>query len=82
VIARDAGVTVVEWRRKLEIAAPARIGEEVRLGLRPEDVTLLLATKSRALERPQLSARNDRARDALDPGDPDRRRCRLPVVAT
>jgi len=55
VIARDAGVTVVEVAgRKLEIAAPARIGEEVRLGLRPEDVTLLLATEV----APLSSARN------------------------
>jgi molybdopterin-binding protein len=55
VIARDAGVTIVEVAgRKLEIAAPARIGEDVRLGLRPEDVTLLLATEV----APLSSARN------------------------
>jgi len=55
VTARDAGVTVVEVAgRKLEIAAPARIGADVRLGLRPEDVTLLLATEV----APLSSARN------------------------
>src|SRR2546425_1136327 len=46
VLARDAGVTVVEVAgRKLAIAALAEVGEDVRLGLRPEDVTLLLATE-------------------------------------
>jgi molybdopterin-binding protein len=55
VIARDAGVTIVEVAgRKLEIAAPANVGEDVRLGLRPEDVTLLLATEV----APLSSARN------------------------
>ena len=55
VLARDGGVTVVDVAgRKLEIAAPARIGEDVRLGLRPEDVTLLLATEV----APLSSARN------------------------
>ena len=55
VIARDAGVTIVEVAgRKLEIAAPARVGEDVRIGLRPEDVTLLLATDV----APLSSARN------------------------
>lgn len=39
--ARDGGVTVVEVAgRMLETAAAARPGERVRLGLRPEDVTL------------------------------------------
>jgi molybdopterin-binding protein len=55
VLARDAGVTVVEVAgRKLEIAALAEVGEDVRLGLRPEDVTLLLATEV----APLSSARN------------------------
>jgi tungstate transport system ATP-binding protein len=55
VIARDAGVTIVEVAgRKLEIAAPARVGDAVRLGLRPEDVTLLLPTEV----APLSSARN------------------------
>ena len=55
VIAREAGVTVVEVAgRKLEIAAEARVGEHVRLGLRPEDVTLLLPTEI----APLSSARN------------------------
>ena len=55
VTARDGGVTVVEVAgRKLEIAAPARIGEDVRLGVRPEDVTLLLASEV----TPLSSARN------------------------
>jgi len=55
VLARDAGVTVVEVAgRKLEIAALADVGEDVRLGLRPEDVTLLLATEA----APLSSARN------------------------
>jgi molybdopterin-binding protein len=54
VIARD-GVTVVEAAgRKLEVAAAARVGETVRLGLRPEDVTLLLPTEL----APLSSARN------------------------
>ena len=55
VIDRDAGVTVVDVAgTKLEVAAPARIGDEVRIGLRPEDVTLLLATDV----APISSARN------------------------
>ena len=55
VLARDAGVTVVDVAgRKLQIAAIAEAGEEVRLGLRPEDVTLLLATEV----APLSSARN------------------------
>jgi molybdopterin-binding protein len=55
VIARDAGVTIVEVAgRKVEIAAPANVGQDVRLGLRPEDVTLLLATEVASLS----SARN------------------------
>ena len=55
VIAREGGVTVVEVAgRKLEVAAPAEVGEEVRLGLRPEDVTLLLPTEA----APLSSARN------------------------
>jgi tungstate transport system ATP-binding protein len=55
VIARDAGVTIVEVAgRKLEIAAPAEIGTAVRLGLRPEDVTILLAAEA----APLSSARN------------------------
>jgi tungstate transport system ATP-binding protein len=55
VIARDAGVTIVEVAgRKLEIAAPATVGDDVRLGLRPEDVTLLLPTEV----APLSSARN------------------------
>jgi tungstate transport system ATP-binding protein len=55
VVARDAGVTTVEVAgRKLEIASPARVGDHVRLGLRPEDVTLLLPTEV----APLSSARN------------------------
>jgi len=55
VIVREAGVTVVEVAgRKLEIAAEARVGEHVRVGLRPEDVTLLLPTEV----APLSSARN------------------------
>jgi len=55
VIARDAGVTIVEVAgRKLEIAAPANVGADVRVGLRPEDVTLLLPTEV----APLSSARN------------------------
>jgi molybdopterin-binding protein len=55
VIARDGGVTVVEVAgRKLEIATPAKVGESVRIGLRPEDVTLLMATEV----TPLSSARN------------------------
>jgi molybdopterin-binding protein len=55
VIGRDAGVTIVEVAgRKLEIAAPATVGDDVRLGLRPEDITLLLPTEV----APLSSARN------------------------
>ena len=55
VLARDAGVTVVEVAgRKLQLAADARVGDRVRLGLRPEDVTLLLAGETASLS----SARN------------------------
>jgi molybdopterin-binding protein len=55
VVARDGGVTTVEVAgRKLEIAALARVGDHVRLGLRPEDVTLLLPTEVARLS----SARN------------------------
>jgi len=55
VIAREAGVTVVEVAgRKLELAAAARVGEHVRVGVRPEDVTLMLPTEV----APLSSARN------------------------
>ena len=55
VLARDGGVTVVEVAgRKLEVAAPGRPGELVRLGIRPEDVTLTLPTE----HAPLSSARN------------------------
>jgi molybdopterin-binding protein len=55
VIAADASVTTVEVAgRKVEMAQPAPVGEPVRLGLRPEDVTLLLPTEAAALS----SARN------------------------
>jgi molybdopterin-binding protein len=55
VLAREAGVTVVEVAgRKLQVAADARVGDRVRLGLRPEDVTLLLAAETASLS----SARN------------------------
>jgi len=55
VLARDGGVTVVEVAgRKLEVAALARPGELVRLGIRPEDVTLMLPTE----HAPLSSARN------------------------
>jgi len=55
VLAREAGVTVVEVAgRKLQAAADARVGEHVRLGLRPEDVTLLLTAEAASFS----SARN------------------------
>ena len=55
VIAREAGVTVVEVAgRKLELAAAAAVGELVRIGVRPEDVTLMLPTEV----APLSSARN------------------------
>jgi molybdopterin-binding protein len=55
VLARDAGITVVEVAgRKLEIAAAAAVGEDVRIGLRPEDVTLMPGAEVASLS----SARN------------------------
>ena len=55
VIARESGVIVVDvGGRTLEIAAPADTGQDVRIGLRPEDVTLLLADDI----APRSSARN------------------------
>lgn len=55
VVAREAGVTLVEVAgRTLEASAAARPGERVRLGLRPEDVTLAHPTER---ETPS-SARN------------------------
>jgi len=55
VVAHEAGVTVVEVAgRTLEAAAAARPGERVRLGLRPEDVTLAHPSERMALS----SARN------------------------
>ncbi len=55
VLARDRGVTVVDVAgHKLEIAAAARPGEIVRLGIRPEDVTLMLPAEG----IPLSSARN------------------------
>jgi tungstate transport system ATP-binding protein len=42
VVAVHDGVALVEvWGRTLEIGAPARRGEHVRVGIRPEDVTLV-----------------------------------------
>src|SRR5207247_11295226 len=53
--ARDGGGTVVEVAgRKREIAARGRPGDLVRLGIRPEDVTLTLPTE----HAPLSSARN------------------------
>ena len=55
VIARESGVIVVDvGGRTLEVAAPADTGQAVRIGLRPEDVTLLLADDI----APRSSARN------------------------
>ena len=55
VLARARGVTVVDVAgEKLEIAAPARPGELVRIGIRPEDVTLMLPAEG----VPLSSARN------------------------
>ena len=55
VVARDDGVTIVDVAgRKLEVAAPARIGDVVRVCIRPEDVTLAHPTEQAALS----SARN------------------------
>jgi tungstate transport system ATP-binding protein len=55
VLGREGGVTLVDVAgRRLEVAAAARPGEEVRLGIRPEDVTLTLPTET----APLSSARN------------------------
>jgi tungstate transport system ATP-binding protein len=55
VVAREAGVTQLTVAgQRLEAAAPARPGECVRLGLRPEDVTLALPSERATLS----SARN------------------------
>ena len=55
VLGREGGVTLVDVAgRKLEVAAVGEAGELVRLGIRPEDVTLALATET----VPLSSARN------------------------
>jgi tungstate transport system ATP-binding protein len=55
VLGREGGVTLVDVAgRKLEIAAAAHPGDQVRLGIRPEDVTLMLPTET----VPLSSARN------------------------
>ena len=55
VLARDHGVTVVAVAgHKLEVAAAGRPGDLVRLGIRPEDVTLMPPTD----DAPLSSARN------------------------
>ena len=55
VLARDDGVALVAVAgHTLEVAGPARPGELVRLGVRPEDVTLMLPAET----APLSSARN------------------------
>jgi len=55
VISAQPGLTLVDVvGRKLEVAAPARPGERVRICIRPEDVTLTRAQESAVLS----SARN------------------------
>jgi molybdopterin-binding protein len=55
VLRREAGVTAVEvGGRVLEVAAEASLGARVRVGIRPEDVTLIAAEGARVAS----SARN------------------------
>jgi tungstate transport system ATP-binding protein len=55
VVAREEGVSIVDVAgRKLEIATPARPGDDVRVCIRPEDVTLAHPTEQASLS----SARN------------------------
>lgn len=71
VVAGDGGVAVVDVAgRRLEIVAAARPGERVRLGIRPEDVTLAQGSMGPAVS----SARNHLAGSVvgLAPGSPVR----------
>ena len=71
VIAADGGVVLVDvGGRKLEVGGTARPGERVRLGIRPEDVTLVQPQEGPALS----SARNHLAGTVvrLTPGSPVR----------
>ncbi len=71
VIAADGGVVLVDvGGRRLEVGGTARPGERVRLGIRPEDVTLAQPPEAPAL----TSARNHLAGTVLrvTPGSPVR----------
>ncbi|MGH7326197.1 MAG: ABC transporter ATP-binding protein [Candidatus Rokuibacteriota bacterium] len=71
VLATDGGVAVVDVAgQRLEVAATPRPGERVRLGIRPEDVTLAQPRDGSALS----SARNHLAGSVvrLAPGSPVR----------
>jgi len=71
VVATQGGVALVEvWGRTVEIAASARPGERVRLGIRPEDVTLVepLADAGRSSARNHLTGTVVR----VTPGSPVR----------
>jgi tungstate transport system ATP-binding protein len=71
VVSTQGGMALVEVRgRTLEIAAPARRGDRVRLGIRPEDVTLVepSADMGRSRARNQLAGTVVR----LTPGNPVR----------
>src|SRR5262249_18138605 len=80
----EAGVTVLEVAgRKLEIAAPAAIGGTVRIGLRPEGVTLALPTQGAPLSsaRNPLTGKGVRVTPST-PARPGRRGVGFPLRAT
>jgi molybdopterin-binding protein len=71
VIAAEGGVVLVDVAgRKLEVGGEARVGERVRVGIRPEDVTLAQLPEGAGLS----SARNHLGGTVvrLTPGSPVR----------
>jgi len=82
VVDADGGVAVVDvGGHRVEVAAPARLGELVRVGIRPEDVTLAVGSEAAG----GSSARNHFAGTVvrLTPGSPVRVviDCGFPLVA-
>jgi tungstate transport system ATP-binding protein len=84
VLARDHGVTVVDVAgHKLEVAAAGRPGDLVRLGIRPEDITLMPPTDDVLLSSARNRLRGTIAR--LVPSTPGTRvvvDVGFPLVAT
>jgi tungstate transport system ATP-binding protein len=84
VCAREAGVTRVEVAgHMLEVSTPAEVGAQVRLAIRPEDVTLALPSEHGAATSARNVLRGSIARlTVTDTGVRVLVECGFPLVAT